>query len=477
MFQVESEKNPTHSRAYKYLPAIVGLLVAATVAVSAGLPSAKVVSWVSLFVLALQRIFEASLACVMTTAIVSALVSRRVRLDTDSILVRTSLAALWLPALALFFWQNSVWAMATVAIFAVMATRSFFLLQEDAAPTAEEPTPNIHLFSFQPSLRPQISVIASLCVQTAVLAFATDHALEAWLLFAGGFAIWTWCFTAYQERGSHASRAGHLFQSQRLTAAALAVLLTVVGLMPYLQKRRGWAGSHGIYPWHASSGNRTTGSPRAKAETLPPMGTNAGNTGIVLWPEKEIVTKLIAPPPLRESLSLENFSKANPLIVPFNGVYWYYRAPDVRPPKTSRQAHASPDAVEIRSTDRRPLSIEAYDHLGTLIDLDCCSKIQVAIRNTDRYPDTVSLELTLINTSLPQKPSQSLGSMMVRSTRPWNIFDQPEPVTETLNFLVPLRRSLQRFDEMKIVFRLDRARADAGARIAIDHFVLVPRGL
>jgi hypothetical protein len=67
--------------------------------------------------------------------------------------------------------------------------------------------------------------------------------------------------------------------------------------------------------------------------------------------------------------------------------------------------------------------------------------------------------------------------MMVRSTRPWKISEQPKPVTETLNFLVPARRSLRRFDEMKIVFRLDRARADAGARIAIDHFVLVPRGL
>jgi hypothetical protein len=30
---------------------------------------------------------------------------------------------------------------------------------------------------------------------------------------------------------------------------------------------------------------------------------------------------------------------------------------------------------------------------------------------------------------------------------------------------------------MKIVFRLDAFRADDGAKIAIDHFVLIPRGL
>jgi hypothetical protein len=83
----------------------------------------------------------------------------------------------------------------------------------------------------------------------------------------------------------------------------------------------------------------------------------------------------------------------------------------------------------------------------------------------------------LINTSLPHHPSQSLGQMMVRSTRPWHIYDKPQPVTETLNFPIRAGTSFHSFDEVKIVFRLDRARAKAGAKIAIDHFVLVPRGL
>jgi hypothetical protein len=164
-------------------------------------------------------------------------------------------------------------------------------------------------------------------------------------------------------------------------------------------------------------------------------------------------------------------------VIPFNGVYWFFKAPDVQPPKGSRQAHASPETVDIRSTDRRPLSIEAHDYLGNLIDLNCCSRIQIAIRNADRYPETVSLELVLVNTSLPSRPSESLGRMIVKSTRPWNIYEKPAPASETLNFAIPHRPTLRRFDEVTIVFRLDRARADAGAKIAIDHFVLVPRGL
>jgi hypothetical protein len=129
-----------------------------------------------------------------------------------------------------------------------------------------------------------------------------------------------------------------------------------------------------------------------------------------------------------------------------------------------------------RSTDRRPLSMEAHQNLGTLIDLDCCSTIQVAIRNADRYPETISLELVLTNTSLPGKPSQSLGSIMVKSTRPWQLYGDRPPVAETLIFKVPANSAIRRFDDVTIVFRLDTARAELGAKIAIERFVLVPRG-
>jgi hypothetical protein len=67
--------------------------------------------------------------------------------------------------------------------------------------------------------------------------------------------------------------------------------------------------------------------------------------------------------------------------------------------------------------------------------------------------------------------------MLVKSTRPWRIYEHPQPVNETLTFPISTRASLRHFDELKIVFRLDRARADAAARIAIDHFVLIPRGM
>jgi hypothetical protein len=66
---------------------------------------------------------------------------------------------------------------------------------------------------------------------------------------------------------------------------------------------------------------------------------------------------------------------------------------------------------------------------------------------------------------------------MVKSTRPWQLYGDRPPVSETLSFDMPVHSAIHHFDEVTIVFRLDPARADFGAKIDIERFVLVPRGL
>ena len=167
-------------------------------------------------------------------------------------------------------------------------------------------------------------------------------------------------------------------------------------------------------------------------------------SGIVLWAKQQTLTPLVAPAPVLGNYRLGISRSADPLVVPFSGVYWFFKAPDVRPPKGSREAHGSAELVTTRSTDRRPLSMEAHQNLGALIDLNCCSRIQVAIRNTDRYPETVSLELILTDTSLPKRPFQSLGGVMVKSTRPWRLYGDRPAVSETLTFAIPAHSMIAR---------------------------------
>lgn len=464
----------TVSRTAKLLPAATGIAVAGVVAFSAAAPPSHYSSWTTLLVFALERIFSVSISCVLTSAILCAIVFRNTDLDHHVLLVQASRAAIWFAPVALLIRTNSSWSLLAVAVFAVLVTPSLRIRDKDVSNPEHSLLSSLQSDTLPlfPKFRPEISIAAALSAQTGAVAFFAGHPKSGAVLVGVACCAWTWWSVSNTELQNGPQ------QSYSLPIALAAVLFTVAALLLYLQGATGIGlGSSHKYAARIVSGDGDSRR-RYVTQILDDSARTAGNgnSGIVLWPEKQLRAKLVAPPPV--DVRTHGLSRAaNPLTIHFDGVYWFFKAPDLRPPKTSRHAQASPDVVEIRSTDRRPLSIEAHDYLGNLINTACCSRIQIAIRNADRYPDTVSLELILIDNSNADKPSESLGTMLVKSTRPWRIYEHPQPVNETLTFPISARASLRHFDELKIVFRLDRARADAAARIAIDHFVLIPRGM
>lgn len=455
---------------------------AAVAATTCRLPSLRLFSWSELWGAALVRMLAVWIACAGAAWAFSALTPNLSGLQLRRFIVHTSLNAIWLAPLTLLIRENSLWTIAVAALLAVLVTNS---LRESQLSIASASPEESLLFSLRPDSlplsfkrAPQISTLAALCAQGGILAAFAGYSLSSALLIAGGFAAWTW---AYRRNTPVARCEDFLSEPRCLMLVSLAFLFVAGALFPYLQTSHGYGrfgisvGNHG--PVLNGSGHRGGQPIHVTNPEKSALSASDGESGIILLPAAQTITKLVAPAPMQLATLPTNGRSSDPLIIPFNGVYWFFKAPDLQPPRTSREAHVSPDKVDIRSTDRRPLSIEAHDYLGNLIDLNCCSRIQIAIRNADRYPETVSLELVLVNTSLPTRPSESLGRALVKSTQPWNIYGKPSSASETLNFSIPQHPSLHRFDEVRIVFRLDRARADAGAKIAIDHFVLVPRNL
>lgn len=468
----------------KWLPPAGGLLAAAPVASFVSLPPlVHTLSPGEILGLAVENVLAVFLA---TAAVVWCLCVIRppaTGSDTRRLIVRTSLDALWLPPLALFIRENSVWAMVIAAVFVSKVVTSFRLLHDELErPDGEESLlPNLLGLRQSSTFWHQASgAAATLCAEAGAIAAFAGYSFSSAFLVGTASAVWTWSFTRGER--SNAAQPSSPPSSRSLAIFALAIVVTAAGLIRYLPhtfRVRGFGVSSPDHARQGSPQDRPRGE-RGTQRTLDRAGVapSESDPGIVLWPEKQAQTKLIAPTPVFGNSLLTSQRSAKRLEIPFDGVYWFFKAPDQHPPRTSRQEHGSPELVNIRSTDRRPLSVEAHDHLGSMLDLDCCSRIQVAIRNADQYPETVSLELILINTSVPGKPSQSLGTMMVKSTRPWKLYDEPsKSVSETLNFVIPRHASIRRFDEVMVVFRLDAARADAGPKIAIDRFVLVPRGL
>jgi hypothetical protein len=495
----ESEPRPIT----RWLPPIAALLAGGTVA-SAGcrLPLVHSLSWTALVISSVERALAVFLASSVAAWGCYLIQPSTVRLaPPPRLILRASLDAVWLAPLALFMRENSAWAMAMAAVLVASIAKSFHLIKDWSAQAdgSESLVLSRSRIAFSPPesspgfWRLLRAVGAALCAQTGALAGFAGYPFPAAMLVGMSSAVWSWSFFMDASQDNWQNSRSSQSRSRILLIVAMATVFTAGGLIRYLRNayRIGGLGvesrqdsSHattadrGGEPGgeEGSKGNQRrehSGGNREFEGQFPPA--REANSGVILWPPEQTLTKLVAPVPALGNSWLKSNRSAKPLIIPFNGVYWFFKAPDLHPPSTSRQAHGSPELLDIHSTDRRPLSMEAHQHFGTMINLDCCYKIQVSIRNADLYPETVSLELILVNSSLPGKPSQSLGTITARSRRSQN--KERSPANETLNFSLPTTQSLRRFDEVTIVFRLEDFRADDGAKIAIDHFVLVPRGL
>jgi hypothetical protein len=120
------------------------------------------------------------------------------------------------------------------------------------------------------------------------------------------------------------------------------------------------------------------------------------------------------------------------------------------------------------------IALESTIHI---VGIRSCKAIELVISNGDRRPGTVAVELILTNMTLPCEPHQSLGISPVNSTLRWFPGDDRPPVKEVLTFRVPAHAAIQSFDEATIRFELRSPREEWSAKIAIENFRLIPRGL
>ena len=263
------------------------------------------------------------------------------------------------------------------------------------------------------------------------------------------------------------------------------MLLVLVGLIPYVRTGEGPSKMGWFAFLEMGDGSADTAEPDAKKRkrnwrlnrdadsVVDPLSPSF--PGVILWPEAKPHVMLVSPRSLTYGrLTLD---RTKPFSVPFDGVYWFLRSDTGPPPENAFVTRGSPVDRTFRTTARSvPLSMSARQNFGALIDVSCCDRIQIEIRNADAYPNTISLELTLVNTMLPGEPSQSLGRALVRSTARLTRNKEIIPARETLTFFISKDTPLQAFDEAAVSFGRDWKRRNQSVKVAIDRFVLIPRG-
>jgi hypothetical protein len=295
----------------------------------------------------------------------------------------------------------------------------------------------------------------SFAAQAGLVALLLRHPFRAAALFALSTAILTSLSIATGAyRPGKPPALPHSALSVVLTFL-LAATLTFGGIAA---RGRGGRGSE------TASGSPGTGGQSATSRVndplAPPESAAFGGDfpGVILLPELKPYTTLFVPVPATPGKF--GAPLARPVGIPFSGEYWMFRWPAERPPRRSIIRRGSITELSFHTTDGVRLEMEAHQKLDSPVSVGCCSQIQVAIRNADPYPGTVSIELLLIDTTVPINLVQSLGSAV--------------PAGQVLTYSIPPIASLQKFDELKVVFHRDRIRADKSAKISIERFILVP---
>ena len=452
--------------------------------------------------------------------------------------VRTAATALWLPPLLMYADQKSwlvlvIWGILVIEVAGLIAFVRGTL--HDKAEDLPQPPPEGGAFSILKQDFPSgTSILGVLLIEGAIFGAVSHHdVLAAGLYFAGTSAIAYRTLQLFQNLPALNNRTS---RHRILAVFMTAMFLVVFAWLPHIVGSGG-SGGGGTFAGTAASvggpalGQTLNGSSERKekhlkhgttaawarlrnllalggsdpspnsfevarhildarfpqpADGASPRLTSRQNTqiksavfvagpvfaGVQLYPEVEAPTRLVAPR-LPGTRSFGE-SRTDPLSIPFNGVYWFWRGPSDRPPLNSVVLHGSPSARFFRSTDGDGMSMEARQNLGFMVDPKRYGAIEISVENADPFPNTVSILLKIRNTTVPHNPTLSLG--MADVSPPTSSIGSGTSTAQVLRFRIPSVVPTGSFDELTVSYYLKGARSDRSARIAIDRFRLVPRG-
>ncbi len=454
----------------------------------------------------------------------------------SQVALRTAATTLWLPPLLMFAEQRSWFVCVIWAVLVVEVTRLIAFLRgtlHDKTEMLPQEPPDGPFSVLKQDFPSGMSVLGAFMIQGAIFSAVGGHAILAGLLyFAGTAAIGYRSLQMFQDLSALRDRN---LSRRILTVLVFATLLIVFAWLPHIVGPRGsglggdstaTAGRTG----RSMPGSETNGDEAHKDQqpghgTHPPLarlralfasgrpeshsdsfavakrildstfpqqsdGTTTRsksyqNTkistavlvvgpvfpGVRLYPEAQPHTRLVAPSP--PGATGFGAARPDPLSIPFDGVYWFWRGPSDLPPSNSVVMHGSPAARFFRSTDGDGMSMEARQNLGFMVDPKRYGAIELFIENADPFPNTVSILLKIRDTTIPGKPLLSLG--MEGVSAPLSSAGSGG-ATQMLRFRIPSAIAISRFDELTVSYYLKGARSNRSARIAIERFRLVPRG-
>jgi hypothetical protein len=369
------------------------------------------------------------------------------------------------PPFVLFLFEESpgllIVAPAATAALAICLQR-YLAAEADSSPGTSRAETENTLFAELPPPAPGrlAAVLSSLSIYAAAISAIDGSIVKASIFLAiCALLLMSRWMVAVMESPREAGRRQH---SAGRTAGAViaAILITWIALLPWLRS------SHSTLGVYAADA----------AKNAPPKTQNAAGASadawhaIVLWPF----------PPRKEQLRapMLHSSPANApavsFVIPFDGEYRYYETPGIWIPARAHLSKGTPLEANIHSADWGPLLMEAHQQLAAPVDLSCCLRLQLSLRNGDNRRGRILVGVILSDGTIPGKPSLILEPQPVLSSEAGHgiLKDTPD---EVLRFDLPPQAKIRSFDEITVLFLPDPERAAFGSKIAIHQFTLIPR--
>jgi hypothetical protein len=303
---------------------------------------------------------------------------------------------------------------------------------------------------------------------------ASYDLINGWILDAAAMLaicafLFVWQLTLAPS-GPIDSRRQSIRAARRLAIAVLpAILVTLFALLYGVEHRNqveaAAAAARANSQAQADTNRQTPPTDQAFAPGI------SGYQSIILWPTPP--KKQIVPPiPVQTQFLVPGSTK--PLIIKFDGPYWYFQPPNNRPSAGAFQVRGTPLSHDFQTNNFVRLIMDAHQTLGASIPLARCREIQVDILNRDNRPGVINLAVLLSDSNQPANQLY-LGQQPVVSSLPENFAVKSSPASETLRFPIPTPANIRKFDEITVMFLPDGANYDTGSKVAIDQFQLIPR--
>ncbi|RXH57483.1 hypothetical protein [Granulicella sibirica] len=452
----------TQSPAAIAVPLLASLIVTSAAAfLICTPPSARSLTWPTLLGHALLFVAIAAAAHALAVWLACRVFRDQIETPAVPLIAGLWMATAWLPLLALLFQEDSPWIVAVPPVIAIYAT--FFLRKWKPAP---EPhlSHNVQSSLFDcreppPFLRTVLpAVLTSIALEAGITLLVLGYSLPAGILIAAGAALSLWALPT-KSRTEDKARKPSI--NALITESLTIIVLTAIALIPFLRQGR-FAILHAV---HAKDNNPSVVH---DAKT-----TGSDYSGIILILPLKPHPDIVPPVPITRTNLASTRSK--PVLIPFDGVYWYFKKPDLRPKPDARTVQGDPTKANVRSTDFQALSMEAHQSLGAPLSVSCCSALRVALQNADNRLGAIDVEILLTDKTSTKNPSaESLGTLAIASSEAQTISLTRPPINEVLTFPIPASAHGKEFDEITVRIKPSKERSRAGAHIAIQHFELVP---